>query len=927
MHEFVNQDGADMRGVGVQLGLVVMAAMWLGSPALSQPAAPIEVWRAPEEMWRNVQPAPDPNREWTLLVYLDADNNLENSGLDDLKEMERGLPERGVEVIVLIDRAKGYDQRFDDWTGARLYRVRRSTRPDAIGSELLADLGELDMGKRNTLWAFVEGGLRRFPARRHGVVMWNHGGGWAALASDDDAPGANDGQSALRLDDVGSALAGALSATGVPRLDLIGFDMCLMSQAESAIEMAPFARVMVGSQAIEPGDGWPYDRVLPELGDTSLATATIAERIVKHYQAHFAGRRDTGVTQSAVDLDRAEELRLALDALGRKLQASMDQSWSPLTRAIFFSQAYWPRNDFRKGKSAVSSIDLTDMAQRVKRLLPGVADAEADRVVAAVKAAVLASSTADLYRFSYGLSVYGPPSAQQFDDAYGATRLAKTTAWPAVLRSLFDLQAARLTAPNIAALKAVRLRDGAPIRSADIGGGYGIQATIEGHNVLWVEMYSGPFLENSNDIQILTKGYMLDPMMISRRPQEFADLVDFAMPQLDKERNELAAEFLGARFVIGNGEQYAAATIDTSDLGDTRHFVVKVGFNRVDGSAHSGIVKIDALTLRSTVTVAELPLPDGRYTYREFRPDPNDVVTLYIATLNLNGNEAWVASASFPWRNGLDARLVNDQPGEIAIAVRAESIGGASAVHATSLRARPLTEASADHERRAKLLQPNDLLGTWDWYLIGPNGAEPQFRNMTVTAGRDGPQFTLDGPGPAGAAPVPQQRGTLHLDTMFTPSLRLLALDEHNAPVTASGFIARVLPNPQGAPLISLKYLNASGLLFAIYKREGTGVASTSGAFAPLPAAVAPVAPAVNAGALLGQWRAADGTLLWFAQAQYALYQGGQLTEQGSYATQGDFLYMVRPNGVQSVLGVALQGTALHLRDHTGAIYSYARVQ
>jgi hypothetical protein len=914
-------------GLALALGLIAAAAAgWVTAASAQAPAT--EIWRTPEEMWRNVTAAPDPNREWTLLVYLDGDNNLEDSALDDLKEMERGLPPR-VDVIVLMDRAKGYDERFENWTGSRLYRVRRSTRNDAIASELLADLGELDMGKRNTLWTFVEGGLRRFPAKRYGLVMWDHGGGWATLAGDDDAPGDAKGQSALRLEDVGSALAGALAAAGVPRLDLIGFDMCLMSQVETAVEIAPYARVLVASQAIEPGQGWPYDRVLPEFGDNTLTAGVIGQRIVKHYEAYFAERREKAVTQSAIDLDRAEELRAALDAFGRKLQAGMEQSWSPLSRAIFFAQAYWPRTDFRKGTSAISSIDLVDLAQRTRRLAPGVADEEADRVVAAAKAAVIANSTTDAYRFSNGISVYGPPSGKQYDQAYAGTRLAKTTTWPATLRALFDLQAAKLTAPRVTALRAVRLRDGAPVRTADIGGGYGIQATIEGHNVLWVEMFQGPYLEDSGTIQILTKGFMLDPTMVTRRPDQFADLVDYAMPQLDKERNDLAAEFLGARLVLGNGEQYGAATIDTTDLSETKYFVTRVVFNRADGSSHGGLIKFNVLTLRSEVVIAELPLPDGRYTYRQFTPDPADSVTLYIETLAMDGTQGWAPSATVQWRTGLDAKLVNDQPGEIAIAVRPESVGGASAVHMITLRARPLTDASADHERRAKLLRPEDLLGVWDWYLIGPNGAEPQFRAMTVTTGADGLRYELSGPGPVGGTPAAAQRGTLHLDTTFTPSLRLLALDDRSQPQTSDAFIARVLPNAQGAPLISLKYLHASGLLFAMYKREGTGAGSTSGAFTPYVDPAAPqqaaVAPPVS---LVGSWRTADGaTVLTFTQGQYALYQANQLVEWGNYNLQGQFLYLARPNGVQTVLGMAMQGGALYLRDQTGTVYSYGRVQ
>jgi hypothetical protein len=47
-------------------------------------------------------------RDWTLLVYIDGDNNLEPFALLDLNEMEAAYPGQNLEVLVLLDRAEGY---------------------------------------------------------------------------------------------------------------------------------------------------------------------------------------------------------------------------------------------------------------------------------------------------------------------------------------------------------------------------------------------------------------------------------------------------------------------------------------------------------------------------------------------------------------------------------------------------------------------------------------------------------------------------------------------------------------------------------------------------------------------------------------------------------------------------------------------------
>lgn len=59
---------------------------------------------------------------WTIMVYLDGDNNLEEAALTDMNEMEMvNLNGEGVKVIVLIDRCNDYTTADGDWKGASNY--------------------------------------------------------------------------------------------------------------------------------------------------------------------------------------------------------------------------------------------------------------------------------------------------------------------------------------------------------------------------------------------------------------------------------------------------------------------------------------------------------------------------------------------------------------------------------------------------------------------------------------------------------------------------------------------------------------------------------------------------------------------------------------------------------------------------------------
>ena len=153
---------------------VVTALALLGAPALA------EAWNFGE---------PDAGeREWTIMAFVNGDNNLEAAALADLLEMEKGLPEGGtVEVIALLDRSDKYTKDLGDWSGARVFHVKRSADEKTLASEQLADLGPLDMSGANTLVRFVKAATAKYPAKKTALVMWNHGGGWGGMSSDEGA--------------------------------------------------------------------------------------------------------------------------------------------------------------------------------------------------------------------------------------------------------------------------------------------------------------------------------------------------------------------------------------------------------------------------------------------------------------------------------------------------------------------------------------------------------------------------------------------------------------------------------------------------------------------------------------------------------------------------------------------------------------------
>lgn len=107
-------------------------------------------------------------REWTFMVYLAGDNDLESYGQADLLELKEVGSDARVAFVAQFDRRQqGSTQR---------YYLRQGTplEQDVVDG----GLGETNTGDPRELVRFVYWAAEHYPARRHALVLWNHGVGW-----------------------------------------------------------------------------------------------------------------------------------------------------------------------------------------------------------------------------------------------------------------------------------------------------------------------------------------------------------------------------------------------------------------------------------------------------------------------------------------------------------------------------------------------------------------------------------------------------------------------------------------------------------------------------------------------------------------------------------------------------------------------------
>jgi len=78
------------------------------------------------------------------------------------------------------------------------------------------------------------------------------------------------------------------------KIDIVGFDACLMSMIEIAMQIKESARLMVGSEQAIPSKGWPYPQIVNKLiVNPELEPPQVAKVIVSEFVAFYEARDQT----------------------------------------------------------------------------------------------------------------------------------------------------------------------------------------------------------------------------------------------------------------------------------------------------------------------------------------------------------------------------------------------------------------------------------------------------------------------------------------------------------------------------------------------------------------------------------------------------------------------------------------------------------
>jgi len=240
---------------------------------------------------------------WTIMVYISADDVLANFAIDSLNQLRQAATEDGDKVIALFDPNDGNKQTF-------LYSFDGTNKTKPL-SDVAQPHGELNMANPDTLSDFVK--LASEPLsepkdRHYCLILWGHG---TELLLDRD-PGTT-GERYLTPAKLKTALENT-KFNKENKLDFIAFDACSMSMVEVATALQGCAQYMIASQDEVPDVSFPYARIVEGLRGHGEDPKKVAELIPQIYVESF---RDYLVTDrngvkeimlSGLDLENIEQI-------------------------------------------------------------------------------------------------------------------------------------------------------------------------------------------------------------------------------------------------------------------------------------------------------------------------------------------------------------------------------------------------------------------------------------------------------------------------------------------------------------------------------------------------------------------------------------------------------------------------------------------
>ena len=269
----------------------------------------------------------DPMGQRTVMVYMSGDNDLSSYAQMDINEMIAGatsIPKKS-NLVLFVDRRK---------TGEHPFIAKVTQDQQQPLDTLHTFSSDFYASDPEQFTSVLQRIMTLCPAREYGLVLWGHASGWT-VSTDTIKSNRAYGKDSEKWMNI-TQMAVALKS--LPRLKFIFADCCNMMCVEAGYELRDATDYLIGSPAEIPGDGAPYDKVMPYFFKDG---SELYKGIIDAYYNGYNSTASYGVPLSVIDTKYVGDLAVATAAILEQAQGGYPQKPdSPDMSGIAFYFAY-----------------------------------------------------------------------------------------------------------------------------------------------------------------------------------------------------------------------------------------------------------------------------------------------------------------------------------------------------------------------------------------------------------------------------------------------------------------------------------------------------------------------------------------------------------------------------------------------------------
>lgn len=335
-------------------------------------------------------------KEWTFLIYMAGDNNLNDDMIRGVIEMRTSIGSVGDELMTagtLSEKSKigvvvGFDGehplrnlvRCDlSYTNAESYESDAKPQPIKVPDQSDGTPTGEAAGRKNdeppiksSISAFLAEAIKLQPADNYCLIFSGHSDAFQGrtLLADENPPGT------MTLSEIKEVLNNYFGNTTGNNLEILAFDGCVMNTIEVMYEFKDTAEVWIGSQGSIPNYTWDYAKIMRRLINTPAGkldsekiSDVIFDAVAEFNKKYSFGGRSVDISSCRLKADEFERLVRLINFGGLILLIILLNPNSAVVNLLLkiLLQAHWNCQTYMRNQS----VDLIDFFGRVREECTG----------------------------------------------------------------------------------------------------------------------------------------------------------------------------------------------------------------------------------------------------------------------------------------------------------------------------------------------------------------------------------------------------------------------------------------------------------------------------------------------------------------------------------------------------------------------------